>query len=151
MSVVRCITNLSPVFIEGCVVHGFKRGSTLLDCPTANVCTDQLQDKIHHFKMGVYFGWAKLKGEVFKMIANIGKNPSFGNDKVSVEVHLLHRFDEDFYDENLQVLIVGSIRTETKFTSLEELKRTIHEDCNIAEGLLDEEQYLSFRESGEFS
>ena len=132
-------------------MHGFKRGSTLLGCPTSNVCTEQLQDKIQHFKMGVYFGWAKLKDEVFKMIANIGKNPSFGNDKVSVEVHLLHQFDEDFYDENLQVLIVGSIRTETKFTSLEELKRTIHEDCKIAEGLLDEEQYLSFREFGEFS
>ena len=101
--------------------------------------------------MGVYFGWAKLKGETFKMIANIGKNPSFGNDKVSVEVHLLHQFEEDFYDENLQVVIVGSIRTETKFASLEELKITIHEDCRIAEELLNEEQYLSFREYEEFS
>lgn len=150
MSVVRCITPLEPVFIEGHVVHGFKRGSTLLNCPTANVCTDEIQDKIQHFKRGVYFGWASLKGIVYKMIANIGKNPSFGNDEVSVEVHILHQFDEDFYDENLKVLILGSIRTETKFTSLEELKKTIHEDCGIAEELLNNQEYRSFQMNSPF-
>ena len=114
-------------------MHGYKRGTTLLDCPTANICTDKIQDVIKGFKMGVYYGWASF-----------GRNPSFGNEYVSVEVHLLHKFDEDFYDETLKVLILGSIRTESKFSSLEELKKAIHEDCGIAESLLDQAEYAPF-------
>lgn len=145
MSVVRCITKLPVCRIEGTVVHGYRRGSTLLDCPTANICTDHIQDTIKDFKKGVYYGWASLHGVVYKMVANIGKNPSFGNEHVSVEVHLLHTFSQDFYDENLKVVILGSIRTESKFSSLEELKTAIHEDCGIAEKLLDDEEYSSFK------
>ena len=144
MSVLRCITKLSPCRFEGIIVHGYKRGTTLLDCPTANICTDKIQDVIKGFKMGVYYGWASLHGVVYKMVANIGRNPSFGNEYVSVEVHLLHKFDEDFYDETLKVLILGSIRTESKFSSLEELKKAIHEDCGIAESLLDQAEYAPF-------
>ena len=145
MSVVRCITKLDPVRLEGVIVHGFKRGSTLLDCPTANVCTKGIQDLICDFKVGVYFGWTSLRGVVYKMVANIGRNPSFDNEEVSVEVHLLHSFDKDFYDEHLKVLVLGSIRTESKFSSLEGLKEAIHEDCRIAEQVLEEEQYSVYR------
>ena len=145
MSVLRCVTKLDPVRLEGAIIHGFKRGTKLLDCPTANVCPEVVQDQIRHFKMGVYFGWTSLKGVIYKMVANIGRNPSFSNEGVSVEVHLLHSFDEDFYDENLKVLIIGSIRTESKFSSVEELKMAIHEDCRSAERLLDEEQYSIYR------
>ena len=145
MSIARCITKLDPVRLEGVVVHGFKRGTTLLDCPTANVCPDSIQDKIRGFRMGVYFGWASLRGIVYKMVANIGKNPSFDNGVVSVEVHLLHQFDHDFYDDTLKVLILGSIRTESKFSSLSELKEAIHEDCRIADHLLSEEQYSRYQ------
>lgn len=127
------------------MVHGFKRGSTLLNCPTANICTDHVQNAIKDLKQGVYYGWASLNGAVYKMVANIGKNPSFGNEHISVEVHLLHEFSQDFYDENLKVLILGSIRTESKFSSLEELKTAIHEDCGIAEKLLDDIEYSSFK------
>ena len=79
------------------------------------------------------------------MVANIGKNPSFGNDLMTVEVHLLHKFNHDFYDEQLKVVILGSIRTENKFNSLNELKVAIHEDCHIAESLLDEKIYSGFK------
>ena len=79
------------------------------------------------------------------MVANIGRNPSFDNEEVSVEVHLLHSFDNDFYDEHLKVLVLGSIRTESKFSSLEGLKEAIHEDCRIAEQVLEEEQYSVYR------
>lgn len=145
MSVVRCITRLEPCYIQGVVLHGFRRGTTLLDCPTANLPTENIQNRIQHFKMGVYFGWASLRGEVYKMVANIGKNPSFGNAFMTVEVHLLHTFNHDFYDEELRVVILGSIRTENKFNSLEELKTAIHEDCRIAESLLEEEAYSGFK------
>ena len=150
MSVVRCITKLPVCRIEGTVVHGFKRGSTLLDCPTANICTDHIQDAIKGFKKGVYYGWASLHGTVYKMVANIGVNPSFGNEHISVEVHLLHEFSQDFYDENLKVLILGSIRTESKFSSLDELKTAIHEDCGIAEKLLDDQEYSSYKSDSFF-
>lgn len=150
MSVVRCITRIDPIRIEGVVLHGFRRGSTLLDCPTANLSADLLQDKIGNLKLGVYYGWAQLRGIVYKMVANIGKNPSFGNKYVTIEVHLLHKFDEDFYDESIRVLILGSIRTESRFSSLDDLKTAIHQDCGIATDLLDEDIYQNFKEDAYF-
>ena len=145
MSIARCIQRIDPIRLEGVVIHGFRRGSTLLNCPTANLAADLLQSKINHLKLGVYFGWCSLRGVVYKMVANIGKNPSFNNEYVTVEVHLLHQFEEDFYDESLRVLILGSIRTESKFNSLEELKEAIHTDCGIANGLLDEKDVAEYQ------
>ena len=43
------------------------------------------------------------------------------------------------------MLVLGSIRTESKFSSLEGLKEAIHEDCRIAEQVLEEEQYSVYR------
>lgn len=150
MSVLRCITKIDPIRIEGVVLHGFRRGSSLLDCPTANLAADLLQNKIGHLKLGVYYGWASLHGTVYKMVANIGKNPSFANEYVTVEVHLLHKFEEDFYDETLRVLILGSIRTESRFNSLDQLKTAIHKDCSIAEDLLEQTEYKHFRNDSYF-
>lgn len=145
MSVVRCITKIDPIRIEGIVIHGFRRGSSLLNCPTANLAADLLQEKINHLKLGVYYGWASLHGKVYKMVANIGKNPSFDNKYVTVEVHLLHTFEEDFYDACLRVILLGSIRTESRFNSLEELKVAIHKDCDIAQDLLDDSDYSCYQ------
>ena len=150
MSITRCIQRINPIRIEGVVVHGFRRGSTLLNCPTANLASEPLQGEIKHLKLGVYFGWCSLRGIVYKMVANIGKNPSFNNEHVTVEVHLLHHFEEDFYDESLRVLILGSIRTESKFNSLDELKEAIHKDCDIANGLLDEESVAEYQHDSYF-
>ena len=71
--------------IKGEVVHGMNRGGKLLGFPTANI---KLVDELFP-KNGVYAIWVELAGKVHQGVANIGKNPTFGNDALSVEAHLL--------------------------------------------------------------
>ncbi|XP_067208040.1 riboflavin kinase isoform X2 [Linepithema humile] len=112
-----------PYFVSGTVIRGFGRGSKALGIPTDN---------------GIYYGWASLRGEVHKMVASIGWNPYYKNEKKSMEVHILHKFQNDFYGEELKVIIAGYIRPERDFSSLEELIKEIKNDIAITEQQLEE-------------
>ncbi|KAJ0568925.1 putative riboflavin kinase [Helianthus annuus] len=60
------------------------------------------------------------------MVMSIGWNPYFDNTEKTIEPWLLHKFDEDFYGEELHLVIVGYIRPEVcfinHFCSLSSLK-----------------------------
>ncbi|XP_076247473.1 riboflavin kinase [Calliopsis andreniformis] len=127
-----CTANL-PHFLSGSVVRGFGRGSKALGIPTAN-----LEDKVvnalpNDLNTGIYYGWASLDAQVYKMVASIGWNPFYKNEKKTVEVHLLHKFDHDFYGKQIKVIFVGYIRPERDFTSEEELIKAIKGDIAYAE------------------
>jgi len=51
-------------------------------------------------------------------------------------VYLVHNFDSDFYDETLRLIIIGYIRAESNFPSLDALIEAIHADILIAKQLL---------------
>ena len=61
-------------------------------------------------------------GDVHKMVLSMGWNPFYGNTKKSFETHIIHQFDEDFYDSELIVVMLGYLRPEKNFDSLEALK-----------------------------
>lgn len=48
----------------------------------------------------------------------------------TVEPHLLHKFDDDFYGAKLKFLIVGYLRPEQDFPSLEALVDAIQNDIH---------------------
>lgn len=53
---------------------------------------------------------------------NIGKNPTIDVDKqTKIEVHLFE-FNEDIYDQTIQIIFISRLRDEKKFENLEELK-----------------------------
>ncbi|EYU27900.1 hypothetical protein MIMGU_mgv1a0086242mg, partial [Erythranthe guttata] len=94
-----------------------------------------------------YFGWAGLAGRgIYKMVMSVGWNPYFNNSEKTIEPWLLHDFDEDFYGEDLRLVIVGYIRPEANFPSLESLVAKIHEDKKIAEEALELPLYLKYRD-----
>ncbi|XP_042492483.1 bifunctional riboflavin kinase/FMN phosphatase isoform X1 [Macadamia integrifolia] len=129
---------IEPCYIGGPVVKGFGRGSKELGIPTANLSTEGYSNMLSEYPSGVYFGWAGLSTRgVFKMVMSIGWNPYFNNPEKTIEPWLLHDFDEDFYGEGLRLTIVGYIRPETNFPSLESLIAKIQEDRRIAEAALD--------------
>ncbi|CAI6011594.1 unnamed protein product [Closterium sp. NIES-65] len=64
----------------------------------------------------------------------------------SQEPWLLHDFGEDFYDEELRLVVVGYIRPEADFPSLPALIARIHEDGAIARTALDSPPFASFKE-----
>lgn len=119
--------------VAGEVVHGMNRGGRLLGFPTANL---KLVDELFP-KPGVYAIWVEVDGEPHKGVANIGKNPTFGNDALSVEAHLLD-YSGDLYGRDIRVHFVQRIRDERKFNGIDELKERIGKDISIGRQILSE-------------
>lgn len=71
------------------------------------------------------------------------RNPFYKNEKKTVEPHLLHAFAEDFYGQELRLVVTGHIRPELNFTSLEALVEAIQSDIRIAGEQLDAPQYAA--------
>ncbi|KAJ8711747.1 hypothetical protein PYW08_008701 [Mythimna loreyi] len=127
-----------PFFLEGEVVKGFGRGSKDLGCPTANYPLEVVQSLPEDLEPGVYYGWAQIdKSEIYKMVANIGWCPFYQNKQMSVETHVMHKFDSDFYGSNLKVSLVGYLRGEKNFNSLDDLIEAIKQDINNADEALE--------------
>ncbi|XP_078173595.1 bifunctional riboflavin kinase/FMN phosphatase-like isoform X2 [Carex rostrata] len=139
---------IEPWYIGGPVIKGFGRGSKVLGIPTANLSAESFSDILSEHTSGVYFGWAALsKRGIYKMVMSIGWNPYFDNTEKTIEPWLLHEFDEDFYGEELRLAIVGYIRPEANFPSLESLIARIHDDGRIAEKALDLPLYAAYKDS----
>lgn len=66
------------------------------------------------------------------MVMSIGYNPFYKNTVRSAEVHVLHEFNADFYDAHMRLLILGFIREEKDYKSLEALIEDINFDCEVA-------------------
>ncbi|KAL6892814.1 hypothetical protein HDV57DRAFT_483067 [Trichoderma longibrachiatum] len=145
-----------PYKMEGKVISGFGRGSKELGIPTANLPVDDaLTPWIANVPSGIYFGWASLalpadhpdrpsSGEsfvVFPMVMSIGYNPFYKNTVRSAEVHILHSFAKDFYDAHMRLLILGFIREEKDYDSLDALIRDINFDCEVAKRSLAREAW----------
>lgn len=138
---------LPPWYIHGPVVKGFGRGSKELGIPTANLPPDSFSSPLADHVCGIYLGWAALKGRgVFKMVMSVGWNPYFDNSKKTVEPWLLHEFPDDFYDEELRLVVVGYIRPEADFPSLDALIARIHMDGDVARAALDCYPYSTYRD-----
>ena len=117
--------------VQGKVITGQKRGGPLLGFPTANIC---LKDELFH-KTGVYAVWVEVLGQVYPGVANIGYNPTFGNDYLSVEAHILN-FKQNIYGQDIRVHFVQRLRSEKKFSGLDELKKQIKADIELGQKIL---------------
>ncbi|KAH7286424.1 hypothetical protein KP509_32G006600 [Ceratopteris richardii] len=138
---------IEPWYVGGPVIKGFGRGSKILGIPTANLPTTAFSSVLSDCVCGIYLGWAALsdRGEVYKMVMSVGWNPYFDNTEKTVEPWLLHEFPEDFYGEELRLVVVGYIRPEANFPSLEALIERIHEDGRIASSALDINPYAKYQ------
>jgi len=82
------------------------------------------------------------------MVMSIGWNPFYKNSVRSVEVHIMHKFEQDFYGSHMNLIILGFIRPEYDYVSLESLVEDIHTDIRVAKDSLERETYVRFREEG---
>jgi riboflavin kinase len=150
-----------PYYFDGPVVKGFGRGSKQLGCPTANLESNIVE----HVALpnGIYLGFAQLEftsssdnehpakvSPVYMMCCSLGYNPHYGNEKKSLEVHILNNFEDDFYGDTLRVAICGFIRSERKFDSLEDLKTAIRQDIGHTRKVLEEDKQFSDIAGGTF-
>ena len=113
-----------PYVLTGNVVKGNQLGRTI-GFPTANIEIPEEYKLIP--KNGVYIVTANvLDQNVFGMM-NIGVKPTLGENKLSIEVHLLD-FDKDIYNQKIQVNLLERLRDEQKFESFKALKSQIELD-----------------------
>jgi len=117
--------------IEGTVIKGKGRGQKILHVPTANITTPvEIAPR-----EGVYAVRVGLEDAVYEGVANIGKNPTFGNSQVSYEVHLLD-FSGDLLGENIRIYFIDWIRGERTFPSVTSLENQIRDDIRVAREIL---------------
>ena len=110
--------------MTGNVVKGNQLGRTI-NFPTANIEIPEEYKLIP--KNGVYIVTANVNDETVFGMMNIGVKPTLGENKLSIEVHLLD-FDKDIYNQKIQVHILERLRDEQKFESFEALKSQIELD-----------------------
>ena len=76
-----------------------------------------------------------VNDEIWPGAANIGPNPTFGEDARKVEVHLIG-FEGDLYGRPLAVDFLDRLRDTRPFASVSELvdqlKRDVHQASRIA-------------------
>lgn len=139
----------NPVTVRGKVQNGFGRGSRDLGCPTANLPGKLVIEETELHRDGIYFGYGmvpKYGEKVVKMVANLGRNITYGDVKERVlEAYLMSEFEEDFYGEEMRLCIIGYMRPELKFDSLDELIEHIQNDIQVAKSALDVEKVQQFR------
>lgn len=118
-----------PYNVYGTVVKGYRRG-TDIGIPTANIQSEKVMPP-----RGVYAVIAELEGKKHQGVINIGYNPTFGNNQLSIEVHLFD-FHEDIYDKHIEILFIDRLRDEIKFESTEKLVKQIRSDIERARTIL---------------
>ncbi|WP_083647632.1 riboflavin biosynthesis protein RibF [Ileibacterium valens] len=124
--------------VNGKVVHGFKRGSSLLGFPTANIETPA---GIVLPELGVYTGMAAVDGILYPAMINVGYNPTFDNHSISIEGNLLD-FHQDLYGKIVRFFFVSRIRPEIRFNNLDELITQLESDQKAVKPALAKEKAL---------
>ena len=117
--------------IVGPVISGHKTGQAI-GFPTANIDTSKVQIP----GTGVYAVRMIYQNNSFGAVANIGFNPTFHRDRLSVEVHIFD-FNQVIYGKEVEVEFISRIRSEIEFKSKEELVVQIKKDIETAKVLLE--------------
>lgn len=133
-----------PIHGTSVIIGGFGRGSSELGIPTANL---PINESLNNLATGIYYGWCKiipdkkadmsehkrnngqsimfnngtkLKKEelcIFPMVMSIGWNPFYHNREKAAEVHIIHKFSNNFYGASVEYNVLGYIRPELNYTT----------------------------------
>jgi len=115
-----------PFSINGMVIKGKQIGRTI-GYPTANLKVSEKYKLIP--KTGVYITSSLIDGKTVFGMTNIGTNPTVdsSNRSLSIETYYLD-FDQNLYDQKMELFFHNRLRDEAKFDSLEELKKNMATD-----------------------
>ena len=116
----RCMT--APYAISGQVVRGAQRGRDL-GFPTANLA--EITTLVPG--PGVYAATVELAGRVYRAAIHIGPNPTYGENQVKVETHIIG-FQGDLYGAILSVEFHLRIRDVKRFSNVEDLRSQLQRD-----------------------
>lgn len=165
------ITLPFPISQQGTIESGFGRGSSELGIPTANI---PVTSELNQLATGIYYGWCRVvprntasadkhrsdgktvhfnngsslkddELEVFPMAMSIGWNPFYQNECKTAEVHIIHKFRDNFYGADLRYIVMGHIRPELDYTTKEALIADINLDIEITKEALQKPAYEKYK------
>ncbi len=114
-----------PYRIRGMVTHGAARGQSI-GFPTANLgAIDTLIPA-----PGVYAGRTYVNNRLHWSAINIGPNPTFGDQLLKVESHILD-YEATLYGQVVEVDFIQRLRDIRQFDSTDELTDQIHQDIDL--------------------
>jgi riboflavin kinase len=159
--------SLLPIRFTSVTTKGFGRGSKELGIPTANLDATKTETHPHiefeDLPCGIYWGFCRIGKEKNEddeddidasvvyatrtAAISIGFNPTYGNDKKTVEPHLIAPSNherrhaskcgetvfQDFYNLPLRMSILGYLRPELPFEGIDKLIAAIKKDIAQAE------------------
>ena len=113
---------------------------------------------------GIYYGYAKVfNGDdtVEEMVMSVGYNPFYKNTVRSAEVHIMKHYENDFYDKEMRVVVLGYIRPESNYVSkgtlrlmqltIESLIEDIKKDIRVASESLKRVDYSAYKTADFFT
>lgn len=121
----------SEIWYNGIVGHGLHNGERF-GFPTANVF---LHESIELDK-GVYAVRVCVDGQALKGMLYVGTRPTLNLNDITLEINIFD-FNEDIYGKEIMFSIVQKIRSEQKFSSINELIQQLERDKVSAQQLLD--------------
>ena len=118
--------------LRGQIVPGSGRGASQLGYPTANIAVD-----VTHLAHGVYAGRARIHRltDWRPAAISIGTNPTFGEGRVTCEVHVLASQLPTCTGMVCDVVCTHWLRDQIAFTDTDALVRAIAADCRQVEAL----------------
>ena len=122
-----------PYRIRGMVVHGAKRGAKV-GFGTANLnAIETLLPAV-----GVYAGRGFVNNGIRPAAINVGGNPTFGQEELKVEAHLLDWDGSPLYGQPVEIDFLDRLRDVKKFAGMDQLKRQLEEDVAATRRTFDE-------------
>ncbi len=118
--------------LTGKVIHGEKKGREL-GFPTANISVESRYKLIP--AIGIYAVKTEVEGAVYDGMLYIGYRPTLNGKYQSIEVNLFN-FDKEIYGQHITVHFLHRIREDMKFDKLEDLKKQLASDKQMAVNLL---------------
>jgi riboflavin kinase/FMN adenylyltransferase len=115
-----------PYRVRGTVIRGAARGASI-GFATANLDPSEMWLPAK----GVYAGRGYLARQVYPAAINIGPNPTFGENAVKFETHLVG-IDRSLYGERLEVEFLDRLRDVRAFPDVETLKKQLTIDVAAA-------------------
>ena len=117
---------------RGKVVMGDKIGRTL-GFPTANIEIPEAYKLVP--AEGIYAVQIRIGQQLKKGMLYIGTRPVVNGKSLRIEVNIFE-FDQEIYNQEIQVMFVSRIRGDLPFTDINALKEKMKEDKVIATKLL---------------
>jgi riboflavin kinase/FMN adenylyltransferase len=118
-----------PYSLSGRVVHGKQRR---IGFPTANLSPGKNLIP----KNGVYAIRTQTPYGVFNGIVNVGYNPTFDNERLTIEAHLFN-FTGDLYGRDITIQFIKRVRGEKKFGDVPALVKQIERDISFTKRFLE--------------